>query len=382
MNTALPARQLAGFYFFYYATVGAFLPYWSPYLEARGFSAAQMGIAYALTGLTRMVMPMVWGWWADRSQRGIQLVRWSSAVSLVVFMAIPFVDGIVPIAVLMLAYTLFWHALLPQFEAVALAHLSARGADYSRVRLWGSVGFVFSVLALGPVLDEIGILPLPYLVGLAWVGMAVSSWLVPPPTPLPRARDEPAVSLWAIARRPEVIALLVACLASQLSFAPYYNFFTLFLERHGYTRGFAGLLWALGVIAEIVLFMKMGSILARFGARRIMLAALGVTAARWMLTAVAVDSLPMLLALQLTHALTFGAYHTVAVHYVQKLFPPAAQGRGQALYNAVAYGIGGSVGSLAAGYGWEAVSPEAVFFGAGLVALAGFWLAQRRLPAI
>ncbi|HUP92903.1 MAG TPA: MFS transporter [Solimonas sp.] len=381
MNTDLPAKRLAGFYFFYYATVGAFMPYWSPYLEARGFSATQMGIAYALMGVSRMFTPVVWGWLADRTQRGIVLVRWSSFAALVVFLAIPFAPSLLAIGALMLAYTLFWHALLPQFEAVALAHLVARGADYSRVRLWGSVGFVVSVLALGPVLDRVGILPLPWLVAVAWVGMALSSWTVPSPPPMVRAADEPAVSLWSLVRKPEVVALLVACLASQLSFAPYYNFFTLFLERHGYTRGFAGMLWALAVIAEIGLFVVMGRLMGRFGARNLMLAALAMTSVRWALTALAVESLPTLLLLQLSHALTFGAYHAVAVHYVQRLFPPAAQGRGQALYNAVAYGVGGSIGSLSAGFVWEKVSPEAVFLGASLVAALGFWVALKRLPA-
>jgi PPP family 3-phenylpropionic acid transporter len=373
--------RLAGFYFFYYATVGAFMPYWSPYLEARGFSAAQMGIAYALMGLTRSIMPIAWGWWADVTGRRIATVRWAVIVSLLLFIGIPFTSSLIAVAALMVAYSIFWHALLPQFEAVALSHLSHGGGDYSRVRLWGSVGFVVAVLGLGPILDSAGILPLPWLVGALFAAMAVASWRVPEAPPI-AATSGIAPSLSGVLRRPEVLALLAACTLSQLSFAPYYNFFTLFLERHHYTRGMAGFLWALGVLAEIGLFLVMSRLIAHMGPRRLLLIVLAATAVRWTLTPLLVDSLPLLIVLQLSHALTFGAYHSVAVFYVQQLFPGSLQGRGQALYNAAAYGVGGSIGSLGSGYIWQHVSPEATFYCAAGAALLGWLIAWRRLPVL
>jgi len=370
--------RLSGFYFFYYATVGAFMPYWSPYLEARGFSAAQMGIAYALMGLTRSIMPIAWGWWADTTGRRIAMIRWAVLVSLALFLCIPFSDSIVGIGFFMLAYSIFWHALLSQFEVIALSHLAPSGGDYSRVRLWGSVGFVAAVLGLGPILDAAGILPLPWLVAAMFAAMALSAWLVPE-VPAPAQAVAESVPILDVLRRPWVKALLVACLLSQLSFAPYYNFFTLFLERHEYARGTAGFLWALAVIAEIGLFLVMGRLISAVGARRLMLVVLAGTALRWVLTALLVDSLALLMLLQISHALTFGAYHALAVYYVQQYFPGSMQGRGQAFYNAAAYGLGGSIGSLASGYVWEHVSPEAVFVGAGLAALAGWFIAWRGL---
>src|SRR5690606_15064713 len=86
--------RLASFYFFYYATVGAFLPYWSPYLQSRGFSAAQMGVAFALMGVMRSIVPLAWGWWADHSGSRIALIRWAALAALTLFLAIPFVDGV------------------------------------------------------------------------------------------------------------------------------------------------------------------------------------------------------------------------------------------------------------------------------------------------
>lgn len=379
MTPAALQARLAGFYFFYYATVGAFMPYWSPYLEARGFSAPQMGIAYALMGLTRSIMPIAWGWWADTTGRRMTMIRYAVLLSLALFLCIPFSTGIFAVGFFMMAYSIFWHALLSQFEVVALIHLSPHGGDYSRVRLWGSVGFVAAVLTLGPLLDASGMLPLPWFVAALFAAMAVSAWTVPEVPALP-AVAVPAPPILEVLKRPAVKALLAACLLSQLSFAPYYNFFTLFLQRHDYTRGTAGFLWALAVLAEIGLFVVMGRLIGAVGARKLMLVVLSATAVRWALTPLLVDSLPLLVALQLSHALTFGAYHALAVYYVQQYFPGSLQGRGQAFYNAAAYGVGGSVGSLGSGYIWQHISPEAIFYCAAASALLGWFIAWRGLP--
>lgn len=373
--------RLASFYFFYYGTVGAFMPYWSPYLAARGFSPVQMGLAYAAMGVMRCVVPLGWGWYTDRRGRRMQLIRFSSVAALLLFMLIPFMPGVFWVSVCMLCYTLFWHGLLSQFEAVAITHLEDSGGDYARVRLWGSLGFIVSVLGIGALLDRTGPIWLPYLVAIFWVGMAASSWLVPETRPLlaqPGARD----SITRVLRDPGVITLLLVCLCSQTSFAPYYNFFSLFLQKHDYSRLLIGGLWAAGVIAEIVFFLYASRLILRLGARRMMIMALAVTALRWVLTPSGAVFLPLLVLLQLTHALSFAAFHAVAMRYVQHYFPGTLQGRGQALYNAVAYGVGGSLGSIGGGYLWELWHPASVFQIAALIAACGGLLAWRRLSPI
>jgi PPP family 3-phenylpropionic acid transporter len=167
-----------------------------------------------------------------------------------------------------------------------------------------------------------------------------------------------------------------------MSFAPYYNFFTLFLERHGHARSLAGVLWAIAVVAEIVLFVYMSRVIARVGARRLLLLALAASVVRWLLTVVLVDSIPALAGIQTLHALSFGAYHACAMHYVFRLFPVRLQGRGQALYNAAAYGVGGSIGSLGAGAIWDHLRPEATFLVAAIIALIGTWIVWRRVPDV
>jgi PPP family 3-phenylpropionic acid transporter len=233
------------------------------------------------------------------------------------------------------------------------------------------VGFVVAVLALGAVLDHTGLDYAPAGIALFWLGMAVAAFLVHD-APAPRQKHTDDASLLSVLKQPTLLALLLACFCSQASFTPYYNFFTLFLEQHGHSRSVAGVLWALGVVAEVALFAVMAKVMLKVGTRRLMEWALLITALRWFLTAWLADSLLGLVLLQLSHALSFGAYHACAMHYVQSHFPSHLQGRGQAIYNAVAYGVGGSVGSLVVGYLWTAWSPEATFVLAGIVAAVGF----------
>lgn len=376
--------RLAAFYFCYYGTVGAFMAYWTPYLLARGLSASEVGIAFALMGLSRAIVPVLWGWWADRHGERMSMIRLAALASLLIFAAIPLVQTVPAVMALMLCYTLFWNALLPQFEVVALNHLRDGGGEYSHVRLWGSVGFVASVLGVGPMLDRIGVQWEPWLVAVLFAGMAITAWAVPEHRAAPAAGGGaaagPRPAMLAVLRQRAVIALLLVCFCSQLSFAPYYNFFTVFLERHHYSRGFAGQLWALAVIAEIVFFVFSARLLRAAGARRLMIAALSTTILRWLLIGFGVDSLALLVIAQLLHASSFACYHVVAMHYVQTLFPPALHGRGQAVYNSAAYGVGGSIGSISSGYLWDAIAPEWLFAIAAAVALAGTVLAWRFLP--
>jgi PPP family 3-phenylpropionic acid transporter len=377
--------RLAAFYFCYYGTVGAFMAYWTPYLLARGLSAAEVGIAFGLMGVSRATVPVLWGWWADRRGERMGMIRIAALASLLVFATIPLVDSVPAVMALMLCYTLFWNALLPQFEVVVLNHLRDGGGEYSRVRLWGSVGFVGAVLTVGPLLDRVGIAWEPWLVAVLFAGMALAAWAVPDHRAVPLAVGTapagPLPSMLAMLRRPAVQALLLVGFFSQLSYAPYNNFFTVFLERHHYSRGAAGQLWSLAVVAEIVFFVFATRLLSAVGARRMMIAALVTTVLRWLLIGFGVDSLGLLIFAQLLHASSFACYHLVAMHYVQTLFPLGLHGRAQAVYNSAAYGLGGSIGSVCAGYLWDAASPEWLFTLAALVAMAGSVIAWKRLPA-
>lgn len=372
--------KLSGFYALYYIAVGGFVPFWPLYLSHLGYSPAEIGTALAATGLMRVIVPVGWGWIMDRSGQRMRLIAGAMFVTSLLFALVPFTDSFSTLVAVHVAYAVFWNAALPAFDVVTLNHLMRTGRDYARIRLWGSVGFVVSVIVLGFLLEATGIAPLPWIIIAGMLGMVWLGLHVPDVSDL-RVQTGPAVGFMSVLRRPAVLTLLAACFLSQLSFAPFYAFFSLYLEAHAYTRGVIGALWALGVLAEVVVFLYSGRMIRRWGARNMLVFALASAVLRWLLLALFVDVPALLVLGQLLHFSSFGLYHAVSVHYIHELFPGRLQGRGQALLAATTFGLGGAIGSFAGGYAWEHIGPQAVYFAAAVAAAIGVAVA-RRAPAV
>ena len=378
MQSSLPYARLSGFYFFYYAAIGAFLSYWGLYLQWLGYTAVDIGIAAGAYSGLRIFAPVAWAWLADHWQIRLPMIRIASLLAPFTFL-VPLEGGqLAWLVAQMLLLSFCLNAVLPQLEVLTLNHLHRREADYGVIRLWGSVGFVLAVLALGPVLDQTGLKPVPWMIFGILLAMGLLSLSVPDAL----AHEDPAESaegLLKVLRRPEVMALMAACFLSQFSFAPYYSFFSLYLEHHDYSKAAIGVLWSLGVVAEVGVFLYMAKLLPKYGLRPLMLWALALTALRWVLQVIFIRNLPALLVVQCLHLASFGIYHAVAVNLIHQMFRGRLQGRGQALYSAVSFGAGGALGSLLSGYLWEQVSPDAVYWMAAVSAALGWWVAWRWL---
>jgi len=371
-SAPLPYWRLSGFYFFYFAALGALVPFWGLYLQDQGFSAVAIGQLMAILMGTKVVAPNVWGWIGDRIDSRMPIVRLASLLSAVIFTGIFFTEGFWWFALVMALFSFFWNASLPQMEVVTFNHLGTRMRRYATIRLWGSVGFIAAVLALGAVVGETGTGVVPQVVMVIYVGIWLSSLAVPD-----RKRphsDQPSVSVLGLITRPEIAAYLAACFLMQASHGAYYAFYSIHLTEAGYSSTAVGALWAWGVTAEVLLFLRMHWLLERFGARLVLLASLSLAALRWLLIGSFVDILWVQILAQALHAATFGAFHASAIHLVHHYFTGRTQGRGQALYNSLSFGAGGAVGSLTAGVLWTSAGP-AITYGLSAAAAALAWLA-------
>jgi len=371
----MPYWRLSIFYFFYFAVLGALVPYWGLFLQNRGFSAIEIGQLMAILMATKIVAPNIWGWLGDHLGHRMMIVRVASLLSMIVFAAMYYSDGFWAIAVVMILYSFFWNASLPQFEAVTFTYLKEKVARYARIRAWGSVGFIVTVVVLGVLVDAMGTEVVLSVVMLIFISIWLSSLTVRDPAP--EAHSEQQLSLWAVMRKPAILAFFAAVFLMQMSHGPYYAFYSIFMEGHGYSKTLIGQLWALGVLAEVGLFIIMHQLLERWGARKVLIASLMLAAVRWLMIGYMPDSLLMLLIAQLLHAATFGTFHASAIHLVHHYFPGRLQGRGQALYSSVSFGAGGAIGALASGFSWEVLGAGASFALASGIALMGVVIAWR-----
>jgi len=364
----MPYWRLSAFYFFYFAVLGVLVPYWGLYLDSLGFGPGDIGILMAIPLATKIVAPNIWGWLADSMPGERSLLPTAAALAVVIFATLFLVEGFLSIALAMLGFSFFWNATLPSMEAVTLNFLGDHWHRYGVVRLWGSVGFIILVSGMGWVVDGFGaamVLPvMTLLLAAMWVsvvsvpgGGGASSRLDSGP-----ASGHPAL-------QPPVIAFLLCCMLMQASHAPFYAFFTLYLEHHGHDKSIIGGLWAIGVGAEIIVFLLMQRLFGYFRITTLLQFSFMVTVLRWSLVAAFPEFLSVILFSQLLHAVTFGVYHASAIQLIHRFFRARHQHRGQALYSSMSFGVGGALGSLYSGYLWEHAGPVSMYITAAAVAL-------------
>ena len=377
---AIPYWRLSGFYFFYFALLGSWLPYWSLYLEHLGYGASAIGLLAAVVMLTKVLAPSLWSWVASFTGRRMSVIRWGAALATISFSAVFFRTDWLWLLCVVAAYSFFWNAVLAQFEVVTLGHLGSRYSRYSQIRVWGSVGFVLAVVGLGWLIDWTHIQYLPIYLLTLLLGILLSSLSVSEQSEARAVEHESRGkgSVWPLLRRPEIIAFFVSCFLLQVTHGPYYTFFSLYLEDLGYSTRWIGIIWSLGVIAEIGLFMVMHHFMRWFSLRQLLLISLAAAVLRWVLTAEYAHIWPVLVFAQLLHAATFGSYHAVAVEFVRRRFG-SHQGQGMALYSGLSFGAGGATGALLACVFWSQY-PQGTFWGAAVVAILATLIAWFAMP--
>lgn len=148
------------------------------------------------------------------------------------------------------------------------------------------------------------------------------------------------------------------------------------MEELGYSRSLAGGMWALGVIAEIAMFLMMPRLMARFSLRGLFLILLVVTSARWLIIGYFGQNFVILIFAQLLHAWSFGVAHSVSIEVIRTHFTEGSQSQGQALYSSLSFGAGGALGALLSGILWS-THKEGVFvlaaFATSFAFFAVYW---------
>ena len=149
--------NLSRFYFIYYFFVGAFVPYWGLYLSSESFSPADIGILMSLFQVSRIIAPNLWGWLADHTRQRVRWIRTTAFLGLFGFAAIFWAHDFMTMFVVMAALSMFTSSTLPLSESLLLAHLASTNGHYSKIRLWGSWGFIVASILLGYLTDWFGI---------------------------------------------------------------------------------------------------------------------------------------------------------------------------------------------------------------------------------
>ena len=366
---ALPYWRLSGYYFFYFAFIGAFSPYFGLYLQSLSFSAWDIGLLMSQMQLMRLCAPYLWGVLADRLVQRVSVVRLAAVLSLIGFSAFFVVKSFPAMLVAMALLAFFWSGALPLVETVTFDHLRDQPGRYSRIRLWGSVGFIVAVMGTGALLDGLPLPSLLWVIAGTLIGILIYALGVPE-APSHASADE-HLPVGDIVRQTRVRALFAACFMMSAAHGALYVFYSIHLADHQYGKFLVGCLWSLGVLAEIIVFFFMNDLLRQFGLRAILLLSFAAATVRFLMIGWGVEWLLVIVLAQLLHGLTFGAYHAAAIAAVNRWFPGRCQARGQALYSSVSFGAGGLVGGLLSGWTWERLGAAPTYALSSVFALVG-----------
>jgi PPP family 3-phenylpropionic acid transporter len=273
-------------------------------------------------------------------------------------------------------------SMMPMSEA-AMAHLVSQGGSfdakrYGRVRLWGSLGFLVTVLVAGAWFDRYGMADFPAWTLFTLLALTASVWCLPNvKEPAPHGSEPPSQPVWDLMRQPAVAWLFAAMFFHVFSHMAIYVFFSLYLDGLGYSKSTIGALWAVSVVLEVAWFFTQGRWLPLMSLTGWLVLAAILATGRLVLTAGWPLVFPLLVLAQMLHAITFAAHHTACVALISHHFPGRLRGRGQALYTVLGYGVPGVLGALGGGVLSERWGLSAVFWAGALAAACAVGAAWR-----
>ncbi len=363
-----PDAGVRALFFAYFSFAGLFAPWLGVWLDARGMSIVQIGLLLAVPQWMRIIGPPLWAAWADRSQRGVRLLRWGAVGALGGVLLLPFAYSAPEVALVLILLCFMTAGQMPIGEAMAVRQVQGDPGGYGRIRIWGSVGYIATVIGGGVLLDRLGLEAWPTLMALALGALVLVTLAMRDQAAPARAA---AAALGVRLREPAVIAFLVSVFCMIFAHGALYGFWSLYLERHGYSRTAIGAIWALGVVAEILLFAFQRQLFDRFSAVTLLGWSLWIGALRFAWVGATQAELGVVIASSLMHAITFGLHHSASMAVLHRLFPPEQQARAQAAFIVVGYGLGAGLGGVWAGLLWEHLSPQAVWWGAALACVLG-----------
>jgi PPP family 3-phenylpropionic acid transporter len=367
---------------------GNHLPYMPLWLAWVGLTPGEIGIITACPLFVRVAVTPAIAFAADRSgdhRRFLVALSWSVVGALFLLAGM---RSFWPVLLCSLLVALAWTTIMPLTETIATQGVRTAGLDYGRMRVWGSISFICAALAGGLVVQHASPSAVIWVLVGASLAIVAAAHALPRPAPIassgshgPRLRLADALGL--LGSRAFLLFLLAAG-AVQAAHAAFYTFGTLHWSALGIPAPVAGILWAIGVVAEIFVFTLSDRAIRRVGPASIIAFAAAAAIVRWL--AMAFDPpVPALALLQVLHGITFGATHIGAIHFMARFVPEGRVGTAQALYASATSGIilGGATlaaGPLYAAFGARAYIAMAMIAAAGLVAALALAATTRPRP--
>jgi len=363
--------------------MGIFLPYFNLYCYHIDFSGFQIGAISALRSVVMVLFPLFWGALADRFQIRRPLYILCSFTSTLLWIFFFYTTDFRAMLLITLFYAIFYSPIISFLEAFTMDVLGKEKKSYGRLRVWGSMAFIITVLVLGKIIDAYSI---EIIIALIFCGSLIQAAIASKVPDIRIKKQAGFTSKAKVLLERRVLVFLFCAFLMLVSHGTYYGFYSIHLENMGYGSTFIGIAWALASIAEILVMINSNRIFKRFSKENVLIFSFMMAALRWFALCFAKSPATILL-LQVLHAGTYASFHVASILYIDSLTPAEAKTLGQAVNNAVTYGLGLMVGFFISGYFFESIGSFKLFFMSGFIALGGgilfktFQMMEMRRPS-
>jgi MFS transporter, PPP family, 3-phenylpropionic acid transporter len=399
LNPRDTGLRLAAFYGALFVVYGMHVPYTPVWLDWAGLTALQISLVLSLPYFVRLFVTPTVALAADRQRNHRTVIIALAWLSLALVLTLSQMPGFWLILLVTVPLIVANSTIMPLIETLAADGVRTQGLDYGRVRLWGSLTFIAASFAGGVAVNAYGGGAGIWLVTIGCVLTVLAAHLLPTPpinTTQPDSTPEKRASLIELFTAPEPRQLLsnpafrwflLAAGCAQAAHATLLGFASLIWQAQGLGGTWTGILWAIGVLAEVAVFAWSGALIKRIGIAPLLIAGATFSILRW--GAMAFEpGLYWLIPLQALHGITFGATHVAAIHFMQRAVPREIAGTGQALYATVSAGLAMGTASLIAGAFYaQAGSLSYLAMGAisvislyGALRLSNVWQPDARAP--
>ena len=368
------AERMALYFSALFLIYGVHITYFPVWLHGRGLSAEEIGLIGAVPIFARAILSPWIAAWADTRGNHRSVIIALSLASAVLALVVSQSASFWPIAIAAVPFAIATSMIMPLTETIAVAGVRSAGHDYGRMRIGGSAMFLVTTVLTGALVDKYGPGIIVGVLIAASVATAGAALLLPRPRQSERAADATETEsglVFALMTQPLFVTFLFVAGASMGSHAAFYTFGALHLRAQGMSGTAFGILWAISICAEMALLAFSGRLIAMFGPVRLLIAGAAAAVVRW--GAMSLDPpFAVLAGLQALHALTYGATHVGAIHFIARAVPTRGAGAAQALYSAIGSGLVTGAATIVAGQYYPALAGHTFLL---MAALAGAGLA-------
>jgi len=379
--------RLSIFYGFLFLSIGVFVTFWPVWLQSQDLSAGDIGLLLGSGTVLKIIGSPIIARLVDRSGARRKAIIILSLLSLAAVALFFVAEGYLALFAATVILAFFFSPLVPLSDNLTLMAAASGKVDYGRVRLWGSVAYAVAAILGGIWLQGKSEDWILWLVFGTTALIFASSLLLPKvATSAVKATSQsqmspvPPMPILPLLRSRIFWMFLLGAGLAQGSHVMFYGFSTIHWQSVGISREVIGYLWAIGVVAEIILFAYATATMKKVDPLTLILIGAAAGVVRWALTGWT-DDLTFLFVLQALHGITFGAAHLGAMYFLARAIPPGLSASAQSLYSSVSLGLIFAVAMPTAGLLYAELSGQAfyamaIMSGLGFVIIAGlsrFW---------